>query len=172
MKHLRATAKEQGLSTYFTGKPCKHGHIANRRTVNGQCCECNRLSCLDHYRKNTEYFRQHKKEWSAKNKEYTRNYTKMRLALYPEKNRFYVGMRNQRQKQATPPWLTQQQIEQVRSIYFHARDCEIVSGEKYHVDHIVPIKGDNVCGLHVPWNLQVLPSDVNLSKANYMPKGD
>ena len=170
MKHPRAISKEKGLSTYFTGKPCKQGHIAERRTVNGQCCECNKIACVQYYQKNTQYFREHKAKWSAKNKQYTKNYTKMRLFMYPEKNRFYVGLRNQRQKRATPAWLSESQIGEMKNLYLHARDCEIVTGEKYHVDHIVPIKGRNVCGLHVPWNLQILPSDVNLSKGNNMPR--
>ena len=66
---------------------------------------------------------------------------------------------------AQPNWLTEIQKEQIVSIYSHARDCELVSGQKYHVDHIVPLQGKDICGLHVPWNLQVLPADVNLSKS-------
>lgn len=39
----RAEAKAAGLSLYYTGKPCKHGHTATRRFPNGNCTECVRL---------------------------------------------------------------------------------------------------------------------------------
>ncbi len=72
---------------------------------------------------------------------------------------------------ATPQWLTKEQKEAIRDFYWLAKDLEKVSGEKYHVDHIVPLKGVDVCGLHVPWNLQVLPADINITKGNTV-KGD
>lgn len=67
---------------------------------------------------------------------------------------------------ATPSWLTEQHHEQIKEIYTHAKECGMLTGDKYHVDHIVPLQGESVCGLHVPWNLQVLPSDINIAKSN------
>lgn len=68
--------------------------------------------------------------------------------------------------EATPSWLDKNHHEQIENFYWLARDLNVVTGETYHVDHIIPLKGENVCGLHVPWNLQVLPSDLNLQKSN------
>jgi hypothetical protein len=76
-----------------------------------------------------------------------------------------------RKQKAIPQWLNEVQLKEVESFYLLAKECEMLTGDKYHVDHIVPLKGKNVCGLHVPWNLQVLPAEINLSKNNKFTEG-
>jgi hypothetical protein len=62
-------------------------------------------------------------------------------------------------KQRTPKWLSESQKQELVDIYtFRHPD--------YHVDHIIPLQGKDVCGLHVPWNLQYLRIEDNLKKGN------
>lgn len=74
-------------------------------------------------------------------------------------------------QQATPRWLTKEQHNEIERKYAHAKECQMLTGDDYHVDHVVPLQGKNVCGLHVPWNLEVLPSDLNDSKGNKLSEG-
>lgn len=67
---------------------------------------------------------------------------------------------------ATPPWLTVNQLLEIKQFYSKAKSKEQETGIKYHVDHIVPLQGVNVCGLHVPWNLQILSATENMQKHN------
>lgn len=64
---------------------------------------------------------------------------------------------------ATPPWAD---IKKMRAIYKIAQTLSASTGVEYHVDHIVPLTSDIVCGLHNEFNLQVLPAVDNLKKHN------
>jgi hypothetical protein len=68
---------------------------------------------------------------------------------------------------ATPKWLTAEHLQQITEFYTIAKQLEQETGIKYHVDHIIPLQGTNVCGLHVPWNLQVIPASENIAKSNH-----
>ena len=95
---------------------------------------------------------------------------KKRMSRWSKKNRpkraYLQKLRKERKSNATLCWLSDYQLKEIENFYWLAKDCEILTGDKYHVDHIVPLKGKNVCGLHVPWNLQVLPADINMKKGN------
>jgi hypothetical protein len=67
---------------------------------------------------------------------------------------------------ATPPWLTDEHKQQIKSIYRLRDELTATSGIIYHVDHIDPLISDVLCGLHVPWNLQVITAEENLKKSN------
>ena len=106
--------------------------------------------------------KENKRSWDIKNQEHRKAYrtsNKSRYAAHAMKR--YV-----RTKLSQPSWLSESQLKEIEVFYWLAADLKIVSGETYHVDHIIPLQGKNVCGLHVPWNLQVLPADVNIRKSN------
>jgi hypothetical protein len=64
--------------------------------------------------------------------------------------------RRRREKRAAPHWLTPAQKLEIRKLYLLAEALTEVRGESWVVDHIVPLDGKIVCGLHVPWNMRVL----------------
>ena len=68
--------------------------------------------------------------------------------------------------QRTPPWLTRDHNHQMIQMYAERDRLTKETGVQYHVDHIVPLRGKNISGLHVPWNLQVITAHENQTKNN------
>jgi 5-methylcytosine-specific restriction endonuclease McrA len=70
--------------------------------------------------------------------------------------------------QRAPKWLTKENLNEMEQFYVDAKDLQWLSdpNDPLEVDHIVPLQGKNVSGLHVPWNLQILPKSINRSKGN------
>ena len=69
-------------------------------------------------------------------------------------------------KQRTPGWLTDDDFRRIAARYKEAKWMTDHTGIKHHVDHIVPLRGENVCGLHVPANLRVITAAHNFAKSN------
>jgi hypothetical protein len=182
----RKEAKEQGATHYFTGEPCTRGHIALRKTK-GSCIECLKIDWKKGNEARTQYFREYNKKEevkSRKNKWYIANreqviarakttpyeMTKEYKRVWKERNIIWVRAdtkaRRRKHRQATPPWITSKQKAEIRQIYQIAITMTKTTGEQYVVDHIIPLRGQDVCGLHVPWNLRVITQEENLKKSN------
>jgi 5-methylcytosine-specific restriction endonuclease McrA len=182
----RKEAKTLGLPYYFTGEPCKHGHIAPRKTK-GACLTCVQLEWKVALDKRAEYFTAYNKSEAGKDAKeayYQRNketiIAKARStpndlknayrAAWRENNTDWVRAdtkaRRRKHREATPKWLTARQKAEIRNLYIIAITMTKTTGERYVVDHIVPLRSDVVCGLHVPWNLRVITQEENLAKSN------
>ena len=179
----RAEAKDAGSKYYFTNKPCKRGHIDNRETAKGICCACRkedwkkendrratlpkseaaRESARRYYEKNKELV---KARAMARTPEEKRRWKK----THKERNKDYyntlTSLRKRRHRHATPPWLSYTQKQNIKALYMQAITMSNITGERYVVDHIVPLINEAVCGLHVPWNLRVITQEENLKKSN------
>lgn len=188
----REEAIARDLGWYFSGVPCGRGHIAKRSVSNWQCRDCTEHRRRERRKENPTPFREAegRRYWSDPDKK--RSQARERRAANPEQHRewarqdygrhkeaikarvvawqkknpgrmnHWVRLRRARIARATPPWLTAKQKREIRAFYIEAAARE---GE-WHVDHIVPLKGRNVCGLHVPWNLQILTGTENRRKSN------
>jgi len=182
----REEAKRTGAKYYFTGQPCKHGHIAARKTK-GACVECLKVEWEKANVARAEYFKEYNKSEAgqkAKQKYYAANSELVKLKAlarsneqrqqyrnawkekHPEEVKASNKHRRDKHKQATPSWLTDEQKRQIKQLYIDAMTVSRVTGVPYVVDHIVPLRGEDVCGLHVPWNLQIMTRAENLKKSN------
>lgn len=76
------------------------------------------------------------------------------------------ALRRSYKKQRTPKWLTEEHKKQILNFFIVARKLSVSNKIPLEVDHIIPLKGEIVSGLHVPWNLQILSKSKNCSKNN------
>ncbi len=228
----RAEGKAVGAPHYFTGIPCKHGHVDKRLVSTGACAECLRVR-QNFRRLHDQQYREKSKNWSRermrrlhadpeiraqilaaesrryhasediRRKKAERDKTRQSTAEFAEARRSrervryhtawkfdpdYIsatarrgktyakrnsaklnaksGLRRSLRIQATPRWLTEDDKKNIELIYHWAKVLARVTGVKYEVDHVVPLNNECVCGLHVPWNLQVLTESANRAKSN------
>lgn len=84
---------------------------------------------------------------------------------HPDRALVYVVKRRAAKLNRTPPWLSPEHQAQIRKIYRRAALMR-AAGNNVHVDHIIPLVGKLVSGLHVPWNLAIIPAKDNQRKSN------
>ena len=130
---------------------------------------------VEHKKKLDKAWREDNKErktaadraWYEANKDRKKAYDQdYRVEYYPKHKYRWTQQRAKRRAaelKATPPWISMDEIERV---YKKCKRVSKKTGVPHEVDHIVPLLGEKVCGLHVPWNLQIIPADENRSKGN------
>lgn len=157
---IRERRRKQSHDWYLRNKDIVHSRSRARYRAD---LEKNRAYSRDYYKKNAELHCERTKRWKVENYEHYR----AQQTEYSRKNSAKIlhntRMRQTRQKNATPSWVD---VETLAAIYEESARISKETGVLHHVDHIVPLTHEKVSGLHVPWNLQILPAQDNWSKGN------
>lgn len=165
---------EKPLSDFYSHRVSGEPH--------DRCKECCSIRSAKYREHNREKMRAKKREWDIANTDKK----KARDARYRANNAQYIAdaLRAYRQTnkalfahhaklyktdklRACPSWLTDDDLFMIFEAYDLAQRRAVVCGGVWHVDHVVPLRGKAVSGLHVPWNLQVIPKANNLRKSNH-----
>ena len=174
MKHCPKCNQEKPFEAFYASSTHKSGYAS-------WCKECE----AERNRLKTQKYRDTRlvkaKQWRDKNKDKQAVAIKAWREQNPEKlksiykdwaqrNRDKVNakwmQREAGKKNRTPDWLTVDQLWMIEQAYDIAAKRKQIFGFDWHVDHIVPLQGKTVSGLHVPWNLQVIPAVENQRKSN------
>lgn len=162
----RSRAIDRGETHYFTGKPCKHGHMALRRIKDRKCMECDKVDKLTFkyvdkermYAQHIAQYQKHRAKRLAQKKVYREQNRSAIVALATQRKK-YIRLR-------TPAWIDKEERFLIVEAYRLAALRKELTGFAWHVDHKIPLQGELVSGLHVPENIQVIPWIDNIRKRN------
>jgi hypothetical protein len=124
------------------------------------------------YKENSEIVKARSKKFREENKEFVNEIGRIYKKTNPGKINAINAKRNATKLRATPKWLTQFDLDYIKNLYIQAKELEKLDGIKRHIDHIIPLQGKTVSGLHLPWNLQILTAEENMRKHNCLKNKD
>lgn len=176
----KTAARANGETYYFTGKPCSNGHVANRQTATSRCVVCDaeamaRVRLKPEFKAkarvlnrawvaaNPERMAENNRRWKRENRgrvaELNRRWMKRNPDAVRRARRIASKAYGQRVRKRTPPWADRRAI---RAFY-------AACPKGMAVDHIIPLNGKIISGLHVLGNLQYLTPPENSRKSNHWP---
>lgn len=162
----RKEAKARGLPTYY-GRVCKkHPEVEGLRHLHGVCVECKREADGIYRVKNRDRVKAVIRAWAARNPEKVKQYIKKSKVNNKGLVNAATAKRRHSQSKRTPVWLTEDEFWMMEQAYELAVLRTKTLGFPWQVDHILPLQGSLVSGLHVPYNLQVIPGMDNVRKSN------
>ena len=140
-----------------------HKCSRNKSGVQSKCKDCASKLAKERYIENTEKVLLINARWRNKYRDRHRKAQKEWEQKNPSSKYFYTAVRRARKKNATPAWAD---MDRIKYTYAHCHWLNKTFGHNMHVDHIVPLNGKNVCGLHIHTNLQIIPAEENMKKSN------
>lgn len=187
LKSIAEFGKDKGRHDGLTYK-C----LACRKVANSMNAAIIQQQKRDHYARHRDLLLERKKRSYPEKAEAKREYGRLRYAgnrqLLLAKNKQYIeerpdyykqfrlnhpdkvnGKENKRKAaklQRIPCWLTADEFWMIEQAYEICALRTKMTGIEWHVDHVIPLQGKLVSGLHTPYNLQVIPAVINTAKGN------
>lgn len=175
MKSCTVCKTEKTLDSFYR----TWNNQRNKHYYRSMCKDCDKAKALEWHFKNHERSKQKAKEWHEANKDYANAKRKeayraedlevkqaKRKEHYKANKAVYLYNNTKRKrhvKKSTPDWADQKRIQ---ARYILSKYLTELDGRQRHVDHVIPLRGELVSGLHVADNLQILYAEDNLSKSN------
>lgn len=159
MKNCVKCNQTKDLVEFYKQKAAKDG-------LRPWCKSCVYSYNKNRYENNREFIAAQQAEYYIDNKDHISARRKQWDVDNPGRSVAKCRKRYAAKLQRTPAWLTKEDHEKMEDFYIMARYMEIATGIPHQVDHIIPLQGKNVCGLHVPTNLQVITAEENRKKSN------
>jgi len=134
-----------------------------RNGYKSHCKSCESEHKKEYYKKNKAHIRSRNDQWKKDNPDkHNKNFRKWRINNLDIMNAHCSAARAKRIKRYVD-WADSQYI---KDLYRNAKEASKIFGIDYEVDHVIPLQGKYVSGLHVEDNLQILPSFENRTKSN------
>ena len=144
MKICRDCKKEKPIVEFVKNHICQNG-------IDTLCLMCNRRRV---------------KEYRAAGKRNSAKEARIYYSRHPEKCLARYSKYRAKKLSAFPNWLDEDELWLIEEIYELAQHRTRITRVKWDVDHIIPLQGNTVSGLHIPQNLQVIPAKYNQIKGN------
>jgi len=174
-------ARELGLTRFFTGKPCKRNHIAERYASTGQCCVCIRNHSDNWKKVNIEQVREYARkrhwskrdelivkmrEWREKNPEKQKKCTQAWRAKNPLRRREDEALRRAKKQKAGGRYTIKQIKDLAEKQKHKCMFCLASIKKSFHIDHVFPLSKS---GSNDISNIQLLCQNCNQRKYNKDP---